>query len=98
MPDNTPNPDNPSGLLARSLGCQMVAMRYQLPDSLLKEDTNFFDQHGHAFVLKPEELRYVPVFIEEPKNHPKTCLMPPATCPLRTDCTTSTFKFFLHII
>lgn len=72
MPDNTPNPDNPSSLLARTMGCQMVAMRYQLPDSLLKEDTNFFDQHGHAFVLKPEELRYLPVFIKEPTKPSKT--------------------------
>jgi len=71
LPDNTLNPDNPNSILSRSLGCQLVAMRYQLPDGLLKEDANYFNQHGHAFVLKPEDLRYKPVFIKEPKKPSK---------------------------
>ena len=67
LPDDTANPENPSGLLSRSMGCQMVAMRYQLPDSTLKQDTDFFDSNGHAFVLKPLEMRYIPTFIKKPR-------------------------------
>jgi hypothetical protein len=66
LPDDETNPDNPGGLLSRALGCQMVAMRYQKQDSNLAEDTNFFDENGHAFVLKPVELRYIPVTIPAP--------------------------------
>ena len=57
MPDLTNNPDNPSAALARSYGCQMVAMRFQLPDNYLLENTKYFDESRHAFVLKPVELR-----------------------------------------
>ena len=67
LPDETSDPENPSGLLSRTLGCQLVAMRYQLSDSTLKQDTEFFDANGHAFVLKPEDLRYIPTFIKKPK-------------------------------
>jgi hypothetical protein len=59
LPDLTNNPDNPSAALARSYGCQMVAMRFQLPDSYLLENTKYFDEARHAFVLKPEELREI---------------------------------------
>jgi hypothetical protein len=57
LPDLTNNPDNPSAVLARSYGCQMVAMRFQLPDNYLLENIKYFDEAKHAFVLKPEELR-----------------------------------------
>ena len=68
LPDPGNDPENPNSLLARSMGCQMVAMRYQLADGPLKEDTDFFNRHGHAFVLKPRDLRYIPTFIKEPKR------------------------------
>ncbi len=67
LPDDTIDPDNPNPLLSRNLGCQMVAMRYQKPGASMNEDMDFFSQHGHAFVLKPKELRYIPVFIDKPK-------------------------------
>jgi hypothetical protein len=66
VPDNGPNPDNPSGLVSRASGCQMVAMRYQLVDNFLMENTLFFDKAGYAFVLKPYELRYQVVTVPAP--------------------------------
>lgn len=66
LPDDKNNPDNPGSVFSRSLGCQMVAMRYQTPDPPLKEDNDFFSNNAHAFVLKPKELRYIPVYKKIP--------------------------------
>jgi len=66
LPDKGVDPSNPSGLLCRTYGCQMVAMRYQLVDNLLMENTGFFDQGGYAFCLKPANLRYQAVTIPTP--------------------------------
>jgi hypothetical protein len=60
MPDKGSNPDNPSSLIMRGYGCQLLAIRYQLIDTNLEENNQFFDEQAHAFVLKPEKLRYVP--------------------------------------
>ena len=65
-PDVGSNPNNPSGILTRALGCQMTAMRYQNSDAFLKEDTAFFDACGYAFCLKPENLRYIAVTVPTP--------------------------------
>ena len=66
MPDKGTSPDNPSGIVLRETGTQMLAMRYQLFDTNLEESDMFFDFAGYAFVLKPEKLRYVPVTIDAP--------------------------------
>ena len=66
MPDKGANPDNPSGIVLRETGTQMLAMRYQLFDTNLEESDMLFDLAGYAFVLKPETLRYVPVIIPDP--------------------------------
>jgi len=66
LPDDKNNPENPGSIVSRTLGCQFVAMRYQSPDSMLREDTDYFDNNGHAFVLKPRDLRYIPVYIKKP--------------------------------
>jgi len=66
MPDKGSNPDNPSSLTMRAYGCQLLAIRYQTVDTNLAENNVFFDDHGHAFVLKPEKLRYVPETIPAP--------------------------------
>ena len=66
FPDKGADPQNPSGLLCRASGCQMVAMRYQHIDNYLEENTLFFDRGSYAFCLKPAELRYVPVTIPKP--------------------------------
>jgi hypothetical protein len=65
-PDKGSNPSNPNGIICRASGCQMVAMRYQLVDNYLMENTLFFDRAGYAFALKPAELRYEPVTVAEP--------------------------------
>jgi hypothetical protein len=66
LPDNGINPSNPSGIICREAGCQMVAMRYQYVDNFLKENTIFFDDAGYTFALKPEKLRYIPVVVKTP--------------------------------
>lgn len=66
LPDSGTNPANPSGILCRNYGCQMVAMRYQLVDNFLIENALFFDTSNYAFALKPLELRYQPVTIPDP--------------------------------
>lgn len=57
MPDKGNNPENPSAIVMREMGCQMLAMRYQLFDEFIQENNMFFDIKGFAFVLKPERLR-----------------------------------------
>lgn len=66
LPDEGTNPSNPSGLLCRAAGCQMVAMRFQMVDNYLMENTLFFDRSGYAFALKPAALRYQPVTVAAP--------------------------------
>jgi len=66
LPDVGSNPSNPSGILCRAMGCQMVAMRYQHVDTFLEENAIFFDEVGYAFALKPANLRYIPVTVAPP--------------------------------
>jgi hypothetical protein len=66
LPDGGSNPTNPSGMVCRASGCQMVAMRYQYVDNYLMENALFFDEGGYAFVLKPPPLRYTPVTVAAP--------------------------------
>jgi hypothetical protein len=66
MPDKGSNPDNPSSVVMREMGCQLLGMRYQKIDTNIEENDIFFDENGYAFVLKPEKLRYVPVTIPLP--------------------------------
>jgi hypothetical protein len=66
LPNNSINPENPSALLSRTYGCQMVAMRYQYVDNFLEENALFFDGVGYAFALKPANLRYTAVTIPDP--------------------------------
>jgi hypothetical protein len=66
FPDSGVNPDNPSGVLCREAGCQMVAMRYQFVDTFLEENASFFNSAGYAFSLKPAHLRYSQVTIAPP--------------------------------
>lgn len=66
MPEKGSNPVNPSGVVMRETGCQMLAMRYQYIDVNVEENDVFFNENGFAFVLKPEPLRYKPITIETP--------------------------------
>jgi hypothetical protein len=67
FPDKESNPPNPSGLLCRTYGCQMTAMRYQFVDDFLMENIQFFSRGGSAFVLKPVNLRFTPIILPDPK-------------------------------
>jgi hypothetical protein len=67
MPDTgISNPPNPNGIVVRAAGCQMIAQRYQYVDKYLEENTFFFDMNGYAFVLKPENLRFIPTTVAAP--------------------------------
>lgn len=65
-PDTASNPPNPSGIVCRASGCQMIAMRYQFVDNNLMENALFFDRAGYAFSLKPANLRYEPITVPAP--------------------------------
>ena len=66
MPDKGANPENPSSVVMRETGCQLLAMRYQQIDTNVEENDVFFDENGYAFALKPEALRYKQNIIELP--------------------------------
>ena len=66
MPDKGSDPDNPSGIVMREMGVQLLGMRYQKIDTNIEENDIFFDNNGYAFVLKPEHLRYIPITIPLP--------------------------------
>ena len=66
MPDKGSDPENPSSITMRTYGIQMLAMRYQNVDTNLEENDLFFNEAGHAFVLKAKNLRYIPETIEAP--------------------------------
>ena len=68
MPDKGSDPPNPSSITMRTYGVQMLAMRYQTVDTNLEENDLFFDDEAHAFILKPEKLRYIPETIEAPPD------------------------------
>jgi hypothetical protein len=83
FPDKGTNPNNPSGIFCRDAGCQMVAMRYQYIDNFFEENNTFFDNCGHAFCLKPENLRFKPVTIAKPT--PQNPALSYATRNVQTD-------------
>ena len=66
MPDKGINPENPSSIVMREMGCQLLGMRYQKIDTNIEENDVFFDENGYAFVLKPEKLRFIPITIPLP--------------------------------
>lgn len=66
MPDKGSNPENPSSIIMREMGVQLLGMRYQKIDTNIQENDIFFDENGYAFVLKPENLRYIPITIPLP--------------------------------
>jgi len=66
MPDMSAYDTNVSAALNFKYGCQWVGMCFQNFDSNMEYYDMFFDKTGHAFVLKPEHLRYIPVTIPVP--------------------------------
>ena len=70
IPNWNANDTNPNFNIARQYGCQFLAMSFQNYDSNLEHYNAFFDGQKAAFVLKPENLRYVPVTIPTPPPAP----------------------------
>ena len=66
MPDMSAYDTNVSAALNFKYGCQWVGMCFQNFDSNMEYYDMFFDKTGHAFALKPEYLRYIPVTIPKP--------------------------------
>jgi hypothetical protein len=66
LPDKGATPENPNPIICREMGCQMISMIYQNFDNYLAVDNAFYDKNGTAFELKPERLRYIPVYIDDP--------------------------------
>jgi len=66
LPDPSINTNNPSASLSMKYGCQMVGMSFQNFDSNMEFYDELFDSAGSAFVLKPTNLRYIPVYIKLP--------------------------------
>jgi hypothetical protein len=66
IPNLSANNKNYSSALAMTYGCQMIAMCFQNFDNNMKFYTQYFDDAGSAFVLKPDRLRYIPVYIPIP--------------------------------
>lgn len=71
MPDMSSDVSNVKSTLHMKYGCQMVGMSYQNYDEQLQYYETFFGTKGHAFVLKPKPLRYIPVTIPVPKPQDK---------------------------
>jgi len=57
LPDLTASDANFNAALPQKYGCQFVAMAVQEMDEYLEKYDVFFGEAGHAFVLKPADLR-----------------------------------------
>jgi hypothetical protein len=69
-PDIGTNPSNPNISTSNLLGIQMTAINFSNEDEMYDKTVNFFSDNGTAFVLKPENLRYRPMYIAIPNNPP----------------------------
>lgn len=70
LPDWSANDSNPNFNVARQYGCQLIGMSFQNFDANLEHYNAFFDGDKCAFVLKPKELRFVPLTIDVPPKAP----------------------------
>jgi hypothetical protein len=66
LPDLSTNINNPPATLSLNYGCQMVALSFQSFDASLEFYNEMFETAASAFVLKPAQLRYIPVTIPIP--------------------------------
>lgn len=64
---NKPNPDIDKSKL---LGIQFNANNFSQTDNYLNNTINMFNNAGHAFILKPFEMRYFPIFVTIPPENP----------------------------
>ncbi len=72
MPDLGPYDTNITAATAMKYGCQWIAMNFQNFDSNMEFYDLLFDSAGYAFILKPPELRYIPVTIPPPEPPPES--------------------------
>jgi hypothetical protein len=79
--DKEMSPPNPSSVLCRNLGIQMVAVRYQESDVNFEEQTFYFNKENHAFVLKPAKFRYIQKCIPLPKKQDPALSFAPRKMP-----------------
>ena len=70
LPDWSANDQNPNFNISREYGAQLIGMSFQNYDSNLEYYNAFFDGNKTAFVLKPKELRFVPLTIKIPPKAP----------------------------
>ena len=70
IPDLSQETKNPSAALAMKYGCQFVGLSFQNFDSHMEFYDGMFDDAGAAFILKPAELRFIPVTIQLPDPPP----------------------------
>ena len=71
LPDISPYNTNLNFNLVRQYGCQFIGMSYQNFDSQIEHYNEFFDSNRSAFVLKPANLRFIPITIPIPPPAPK---------------------------
>ena len=70
IPDWSAHDQNPNFNIARQYGCQMIGMSFQNFDNNLEHYNAFFDGAKTAFVLKPENQRFIPLTIKVPPKAP----------------------------
>ena len=66
LPDIGPSDTNNNPALPMKYGCQMVGMSIQNFDSSMEYYDKIFDEAGTAFILKPKNLRFIPLTIPAP--------------------------------
>ena len=74
LPDLNENNTNYIYVVPRLLGCQFIAMNFQNTDQNLISYNKFFDDSKSAFVPRPADLLYVPVYVPAPKPIDKDLL------------------------
>lgn len=68
LPDLNQNDPNYAFSLTQKTGCQFSAFSFQNFDANMEYYDLFFDKQGTAFVLKPQELRFIPVTVPPPQK------------------------------
>ena len=68
IPDLTNESENMKVSLHMKYGCQFNCMNFQTVDDNLQYIVQLFNDNGSAFMLKPKQLRYIPVTVKEPKD------------------------------
>tara|TARA_B100001540_G_scaffold300254_1_gene305540 strand:+ start:616 stop:1800 length:1185 start_codon:yes stop_codon:yes gene_type:complete len=72
LPDISTSADNQSATLALQFGCQMIGMSFQNFDVNMQFYSEFFDDHGSAFVYQcPGPHCYIPLVVSPVKQLPK---------------------------